>query len=140
MRSYTLVSAPEDLGLTFPCTSVQLAQAMRDKFNKTINAGAIGIFNCGGNTVTITDAPANYGLLHIETFGYDRIMIRFDGIGSSNYEGSWIGQIKSSNGTFSSITWSRNDNIYSETEQAVGHRPSTTAIPTVYVFWKKIIS
>jgi hypothetical protein len=37
-------------------------------------------------------------------------MIRYDGIGSSNYEGSWIGQIKSSNGTFSSITWSRLDN------------------------------
>ena len=103
----TLVSAPEDIGLTFPCTSVQLAQAMRNKFNKTINAGAIGIFNCGGKTVTITDSPADYGLLHIETFGHDRILIRFDGIGNSSYAGSWIGQIKGSNGTFSGITWKK---------------------------------
>ena len=103
----TLVSAPEDIGLTFPCTSVQLVQAMRDKFNKTINAGAIGIFNCGGKSSTITDAPSNYGLLHVETFGHDRLLIRFDGIGSSSYDGSWIGQIKGNNGAFSSITWKK---------------------------------
>ena len=106
----TLVSAPEDLGLTFPCTTVQLVQAMRNKFNKTITSGAIGVFNNGGKTVCITDAPSDYGLLHIEVFGHDRVMIRYDGISSSNYNGSHIGQIKGSNGTFSSITWSRFDN------------------------------
>ena len=106
----TLVSAPEDIGLTYPCTTVQLVQAMRDKFNKTINAGAIGVFNCGGKTSTITDAPSDYGLLHIETFGHDRVMIRYDGIAGSNYNGSHVGQIKGNNGTFSGITWTRIDN------------------------------
>ena len=105
----SLVSAPEDIGLTFPCTTVQLAQAMRDKFNKTINAGAIGVFNCEVKAKTITDAPSDYGLLHIETFGSGRVMIRFDGISGANYAGSWIGQIKSTNDTFSSITWTRID-------------------------------
>ena len=116
----TLVSEPEDIGLTFPCTTVQLVQAMRNKFNKTITSGAIGVFNCGGKTKTITDAPSDYGLLHIETFGHDRILIRFDGINVSNYAGSWIGQIQGNNGTFSGVTWERTDNTYSTTEQAVG--------------------
>ena len=106
----TLVSAPEDIGLTFPCTTVQLVQAMRDKFNKTITAGAIGVFNNGGKTVYITDAPSDYGLLHIEVFGHDRVMIRYDGISSSTYNGSHIGQIKGSNGTFNGIIWCRIDN------------------------------
>jgi hypothetical protein len=101
----TLVSAPEDLGLAFPCTTVELAQAMRAKFNKTINSAAIGVFNNGGKTVCITDAPSDYGLLHIETFGYDRVLIRYDGIASSTYTGSWIGKIEASSGTFSGITW-----------------------------------
>ena len=76
---------------------------MRNTFNKTITAGAIGIFNNGDNT--ITDAPSDYGLLHIEVFGHDRVMIRYDGIGGSTYAGSWIGRVKGSNGTFSEITW-----------------------------------
>lgn len=116
----TLVSAPEDLGLTFPCTTVQLVQAMRNKFNKTINAGAIGVFNNGGKTVCITDAPNDYGLLHIECFGHDRMLIRYDGIGGSTYAGSWIGKVKGSNGTFSGVTWERTDNMYSTGEIAVG--------------------
>ena len=103
----TLVSSPEDIGLTFPCTTVQLAQAMRNKFNRTITTGAIGVFNCARKTETITDAPSDYGLLHIETFGHDRILIRFDGISGSNHTGSWIGQIKGNNGTFSGITWEK---------------------------------
>ena len=114
----SLVSAPEDIGLTFPCTSVQLVQAMRNKFNKAINAGAIGIFNNGGKT--ITDAPNDYGLLHIECFGHDRMLIRYDGIGGSSYAGSWIGEVKGSNGTFSEVTWERTDNHYSTDEVAVG--------------------
>ena len=117
----SLVSSPEDLGLTYPCTSVQLAQAMRNKFNVGVKCGAIGLFNCEGKASTITDAPSNYGLLHVETFGHDRILIRFDGIGNSSYDGSWIGQIKGSNGTFSSITWLKIDNnTYSTTEQPIG--------------------
>lgn len=116
----TLVSAPEDIGLTFPCTSVQLVQAMRNKFNKTINAGAIGVFNNGGKTVCITDAPNDYGLLHIECFGHDRLLIRYDGIGGSSYAGSWIGKVTGSNGTFSGVTWERIDNHYSTGEVAVG--------------------
>ena len=116
----SLVSAPEDIGLTFPCTSVQLVQAMRNKFNKAINAGAIGIFNNGGKTVCITDAPNDYGLLHIECFGHDRLLIRYDGIGGSSYAGSWIGKVTGSNGTFSGVTWERIDNHYSTGEVAVG--------------------
>ena len=116
----TLVSAPEDLGLTFPCTSVQLVQAMRNKFNKAISAGAIGVFNNGGKTVCITDAPNDYGLLHIECFGHDRILIRYDGIGGSSYAGSWIGKVTGSNGTFSGVTWERTDNHYSTGEVAIG--------------------
>ena len=116
----TLVSAPGDIGLSYPCTTVQLAQTMRNKFNVGVKCGAIGIFNCEGKTVTITDAPSDYGLLHIETFGHDRILIRFDSIGSSTYNGSWIGRIKGNNGTFSSILWEREDNNYSTTEQVVG--------------------
>jgi hypothetical protein len=101
----SLVSAPEDIGLTSPCTTVELVQAMRNKFNKTISSGAIGVFNNGGKT--ITDAPSDYGLLHIEVFGHDRVLIRYDGIGGSTYAGSWVGKIKGSNGTFSSITWEK---------------------------------
>jgi hypothetical protein len=102
-----------DLGLTKPCTTVQIAQAMRglaNSMNRIPQSGMIGIFDNGGKTVSITDAPSDYGLLQINAYGFDRVMIRYDGIGSSNYTGSWIGQIKSSNGTFSSITWSRIDN------------------------------
>jgi hypothetical protein len=102
-----------DLGLTKPCTTVQIAQAMRvlaNSMNRIPQSGMIGIFDNGGKTVSITDAPSDYGLLQINAYGFDRVMIRYDGIGSSNYVGSWIGQIKSSNGTFSSITWSRIDN------------------------------
>ena len=122
----TLVSAPEDIGLTFPCTTVQLVQAMRNKFNKTITAGAIGVFNCGGKTATITDAPSDYGLLHVEVFGHDRIMIRYDGISGSNHTGSWIGQIKGNNGTFSGITWEK---ICVETESK---KEDDSYIPDMY--------
>ena len=114
----TLVSAPEDLGLTSPCTTVQLVQAMRNAFNKTITSGAIGVFNNGGNT--ITDAPSDYGLLHIECFGHDRMLIRYDGIGGSTYAGSWIGRVKGSNGTFSEVTFERENNIYSTGEEVIG--------------------
>ena len=102
-----------DLGLTLPCTTVQIVQAMR---NMSVGGGGIsanvmiGIFNCGSKAETITDAPSDYGLLHVETFTHDRVLIRFDGIRSSNYAGSWIGQIKGNNGIFSSITWTRIDN------------------------------
>ena len=114
----------EDLDLTFPCTTVQIAQAMRTLSNsatRTPTSAVIGIFNCGGKASTITDAPVDYGLLHVETYGYDRILIRFEGISGSSYVGSWIGQIKSSNGAFSSITWLKIDNnTYSTTEQPIG--------------------
>ena len=125
----SLVSLPEDIGLTFPCTTVQLVQAMRNKFNTTITTGTIGVFDCVKKTESITDAPSDYGLLHIETFGHDRVLIRFDGIGSSTYVGSWIGKIKGNNGTFSSIEWERIDGVvstggepavYSTSEQAIG--------------------
>ena len=114
----TLVSVPEDIGLTSPCITVQLVQAMRNKFNKTITSGAIGVFNNGGST--ITDVPSDYGLLHIEVFGHDRVMIRYDGIGGSTYNGSWIGKIKGNNGTFSGINWERINESYSTTEEAIG--------------------
>ena len=97
-----------DLGLTTPCTTVQIAQTMRSltrSMNRIPMNGMIGIFDNGGKK--ITDAPSDYGLLQVSAYGYDRVMIRYDGIASSNYEGSWIGQIKSSNGAFSSITWEK---------------------------------
>lgn len=106
----TLVTHPEDLGLTSTCTTVQLVQAMRNKFNITVNSGAIGVFNNGGKT--ITDAPSDYGLLHIEAFGHDRLLIRYEGISGSSYAGSWIGKITGSNGTFSGITWESIDNTF----------------------------
>ena len=99
----TLVTSPEDLGLTSPCTTVQLVQVMRNKFNKIIISGAIGVFN--NANYTITDTPSDYGLLHIEVFGHDGLMIRYDGISDSTYTGSWIGGVKGSNGTFSEIKW-----------------------------------
>jgi hypothetical protein len=89
---------------------------MRNKFNKTITSGAIGVFNNGGKTVCITDAPNDYGLLHIECFGHDRMLIRYDGIGGSSYEGSWIGKIKGSGGTFSGVTWERIDDNFNGNE------------------------
>ena len=99
----TLVTSPEDLGLTSPCTTVQLVQAMRNTVNNIILSGAIGVFNNSG--YSITDVPSNYGLLHIEFISYDRTMIRYDGVNGSNYNGSWIGQIEGNNGTFSGISW-----------------------------------
>ena len=125
----SLVGAPEDLGLTYPCTTVQLVQTMRNKFNSAITTGAIGVFNNGGESYKISDAPTNFGLLHIETYGHDRILIRYDGITGSNHNGSYVGKIKGSNGTFSSIEWERIDGIvstsgepavYSTSEQAIG--------------------
>ena len=67
-----------------------------------------------------TDVPSDYGLLHIEVFGHDRVMIRYDGIGGSTYNGSWIGKIKGNNGTFSGINWERINESYSTTEEAIG--------------------
>ena len=120
----------DDLGLTFPCTTVQIVQAMRDMSttaNRMPSNSMIGIFNIGPKTSTLTDAPTDYGLLHVETTGHDRILIRFEGISSSTYTGSWIGQIKGSNGTFSGVTWSSmngsggsNSDVYSTSEQAIG--------------------
>ena len=107
-----LLCEVEDLGLTFPCTTVQIVQAMRDlsnTANRMPSNSMIGIFNCGPKAETITDAPTDYGLLHVETNGHDRVSIRFDSISGSNHAGSWIGQIKGSNGTFNSVTWSRID-------------------------------
>ena len=108
-----LLCEVEDLGLTFPCTTVQIVQAMRDlsnTANRMPSNSMIGIFNCGPKAETITDAPTDYGLLHVETNGHDRVSIRFDSISGSNHAGSWIGQIKGSNGTFNGITWCRIDN------------------------------
>ena len=120
----------DDLGLTFPCTTVQIVQAMRDMSttaNRMPSNSMIGIFNIGPKTSTLTDAPTDYGLLHVETTGHDRILIRFEGISNSTYTGSWIGQIKGSNGTFSGVTWSSmngsggsNSDVYSTSEQAIG--------------------
>ena len=118
-----LLCEVEDLGLTFPCTTVQIVQAMRDLSNTAYRMPSnsmIGIFNCGPKAETITDAPTDYGLLHVETNGHDRVSIRFDSISRSNYAGSWIGQIQGNNGAFSGVTWERTDNTYSTTEQAVG--------------------
>jgi hypothetical protein len=87
----TLVSAPEDIGLKFPCTSVQLVQAMRNKFNKTITAGAIGVFNNGiinGQGTFIN----NNGEKYVRNFeankknGYGKL---FDKNGTLIKEGIW---------------------------------------------------
>ena len=94
-----------DLGLTAPCTTAQVANAL--KGIKPQNNVAIAIIDIAPGQVT--DAPYDYGLLHIETIGYDRISVRFEGVGSSSYKGSWIGQIQGSSGTFNSVTWSRID-------------------------------
>ena len=94
-----------DLGLTAPCTTAQVANAL--KGIKPQNNVAIAIIDIAPGQVT--DAPYDYGLLHIETIGYDRISVRFEGVGSSSYKGSWIGQIQGSGGTFNSVTWSRID-------------------------------
>ena len=131
----TLVSAPEDLGLTSPCTTVQLVQTMRNTFNKTITAGAIGVFNNGGKT--ITDAPSDHGLLHIEVFGHDRVLIRYDGIGGSTYAGSWIGRVKGSNGTFSEVSWRK----IGDSQEITGYTVKNTSYykdPGVVMnMWKK---
>ena len=105
-----------DLGLTAPCTTAQVANAL--KGIKPQNNVAIAIIDCAPGQVS--DVPSDYGLLHIETVGYDRISIRFDGLGSSNYKGSWIGKIIGSGGTFSGVTWERTDNTYSTSETAIG--------------------
>ena len=55
----------EDLGLTTPCTTVQIAQAMRNLANKMTRipaSGMIGIFE--GDKSLITDAPYDYGFTH----------------------------------------------------------------------------
>ena len=103
-----------DLGLTLPCTTVQIAQAMRQLAYGTSTIprnGMIGIFDNGKGK--ITDAPTSYGLLQVNATGADSVLIRFDGVGASSYAGSWIGQIKapSAGAAFSSITWKRIDNV-----------------------------
>ena len=105
-----------DLGLTAPCTTAQIANAL--KGIKPQNKVAIAIIDCAPGQVS--DVPSDYGLLHIETIGYDRISIRFESLGSSNYKGSWIGKIIGSGGTFSGVTWERTDNTYSTSEVAIG--------------------
>ena len=105
-----------DLGLTAPCTTAEVANAL--KRSKPQNNVAIAIIDCAPGQVS--DVPSDYGLLHIETIGYDRISIRFESLGSSNYKGSWIGKIIGSGGTFSGVTWERTDNTYSTTETAIG--------------------
>lgn len=105
-----------DLGLTAPCTTAQVANAL--KGIKPQNKVAIAIIDCAPGQVS--DIPSDYGLLHIETIGYDRILIRFESLGSSNYKGSWIGKVKGSGGTFSEVTWERTDNMYSTGEIAIG--------------------
>ena len=92
-----------DLGLTAPCTTAEVANAL--KRSKPQNNAAIAIIDIAPNQVS--DVPADYGLLHIETIGYDRISIRFDAVGSSNYKGSWIGKISGSSGTFSGVSWDK---------------------------------
>ena len=92
-----------DLGLTTPCTTSEVANAL--KRSKPQNNAAIAIIDIAPNQVS--DVPSDYGLLHIETIGYDRISIRFDAVGSSNYKGSWIGKISGSSGTFSGVSWDK---------------------------------
>ena len=105
-----------NLGLTAPCTTAQMANAL--KSIKSQNNVAIAIIDCIPGQVS--DVPSDYGVLHIETIGYDRVSIRFEGIGSSNYKGSWIGKIIGSGGTFSGVTWEKTDNTYSTTETIIG--------------------
>lgn len=101
-------SKPSQLGLSdTACTTVELVQAMRNALNGTDKSG-IGVFNNGNKT--ITDAPTPYGLVHIEIYGHDRIIIRYDGISGSTFVGSWIGKIKGNNGTFSGIDWEETSN------------------------------
>ena len=101
-----------DLGLTAPCTTVQIANAL--KGIKPQNNVAIAIIDCSPSQVS--DVPSDYGLLHIETVGYDRISVRFEAIGSSTYIGSWIGKIKGSGGTYSGVTWERVDDNFNGKE------------------------
>ena len=92
-----------ELGLTAPCTTADVANALkRIKPQRNV---AIAIIDIAPGQVT--DVPSDYGLLHIETIGYDRISIRFDAVGSTNYKGSWIGKIIGSGGTFSGVDWDK---------------------------------
>lgn len=101
-----------DLGLTAPCTTVQIANAL--KGIKPQNNVAIAIIDCSLSQVS--DVPSDYGLLHIETVGYDRILIRFEGIGSSAYKGSWIGKVIGGGGTFSGVTWEQINDTFNGKE------------------------
>ena len=112
-------SKPSQLGLSdTSCTTVELAQALRNKANNDREINYIGIFD--SFDYAVSDAPSRYGKLHIEARASDRLSIRYEGINGSSYDGSWIGKIKGSGGTFSGIEWERVDNTYSTTETAVG--------------------
>ena len=116
MMSY---SKPSQLGLSdTSCTTVELAQALRNKANNDREINYIGIFD--SFDYAVSDAPSRYGKLHIEARASDRLSIRYEGINGSSYDGSWIGKIKGSGGTFSGIEWERVDNTYSTTETAIG--------------------
>lgn len=116
MMSY---SKPSQLGLSdTSCTTVELAQALRNKANNDREINYIGIFD--SFDYAVSDAPSRYGKLHIEARASDRLSIRYEGINGSSYDGSWIGKIKGSGGTFSGIEWERVDNTYSTTEISVG--------------------
>ena len=127
----TLLDDVAELGLTSPCTTVQIVKVMRSKANVAPASAVKGIFN--NENKTISDAPTSYGLLEISAYGNDRLMIRYDGISGSNHDGSYVGKIKASAvGVFSGIEWERIDGsgwitgdvgdpaVYSTGEQIVG--------------------
>lgn len=94
MRTYTTISS---LGVTMPCTTVDIMNAMpTDSFFMT---------NVEDKTTTVTDVPANYGLLLIWRKGAgNRIEVTYQqslSEGHQQYEGIWTW-----NGSeFTAITW-----------------------------------
>ena len=123
----TLISELKDLGLTAPCTTAQIAKAMRDITTGTIRTSLIGILD--GNNTIITDAPSIYGTLIIHAHGYDGIDIRYTGISGHSATDTWIGKIKANNTSslvFESVTWEK---IYVETESK---KEEDSYIPDMY--------
>ncbi|MDQ5983481.1 MAG: hypothetical protein RUMPE_00505 [Eubacteriales bacterium SKADARSKE-1] len=95
---YKTYSSITDLGLSYPCTTVQVVQAMPNNSRTIIDVEV--------QSNTLTDAPCSYGVMEIEKVNSSKIKIIFNKSLSSGTNGVdyYLAEYNSSNST---ITWNK---------------------------------
>ena len=96
-------SNPTQLGLPATTSTLEILKAMRALGKANVGTSYMGIFP--NRDKTITDCPIAFGTLTVQLTNNDGFSIRYEGVDSYDYAGSWIGKWIADTNDIESISW-----------------------------------